>query len=84
MLAAPSATPGVSTDPARGPETTGTNREQRAKRRAVNVAQARPARHPHNKGAAQQMAADLRKRQRQRYFSSWRAITTRWIWLVPS
>jgi len=30
------------------------------------------------------MAADQRKRQLDGYFSSWRAMTTRWIWLVPS
>jgi hypothetical protein len=30
------------------------------------------------------MAADQRKRQLDGYFSSCRAITTRWIWFVPS
>ena len=29
-------------------------------------------------------AADQRKRQPQRYLSSCRAMTIRWIWLVPS
>jgi hypothetical protein len=29
-------------------------------------------------------AADQRKRRQPRYFSSCLAITTRWIWFVPS
>jgi hypothetical protein len=65
-------------------ETTGTNREQRAYRRAANAAQTRPARRPHGHPALQQMAADQRKRAPSRYLSSSRAMTTRWIWLVPS
>jgi hypothetical protein len=62
----------------------GTNREQRAFRRVGEAIQARPARRPHGHPPAQQMAADQRKRQLLRYLSSWRAMTTRWIWLVPS
>jgi hypothetical protein len=30
------------------------------------------------------IGADQRNRRSSRYFSSWRAITMRWIWLVPS
>ena len=31
-----------------------------------------------------QTGTDLRKRNPSCYFSSWRAMTMRWIWLVPS
>jgi len=30
------------------------------------------------------IGADQRNRRSSRYLSSWRAITMRWIWLVPS
>jgi hypothetical protein len=76
--------PGVSTDPARDPESTGTNREQRAYRPAVPPAPTGPQTDPHGRGAAQEIAADQRKRQPVGYFGSCRAITMRWIWLVPS
>jgi acyl-CoA reductase-like NAD-dependent aldehyde dehydrogenase len=36
------------------------------------------------KASPQTKAADQRKRRPPRYFRSWRAMTTRWIWLVPS
>ena len=38
----------------------------------------------HERGAIQETAADQRKRQPSGYFSSCLAMTTRWIWLVPS
>jgi hypothetical protein len=31
-----------------------------------------------------QIVTDLRKRESGCYLSSWRAMTMRWIWLVPS
>jgi hypothetical protein len=43
-----------------------------------------PAGHQTGRRAVHQIATDLRKYQKVRYFRSWRAITTRWIWLVPS
>jgi hypothetical protein len=43
-----------------------------------------PAGHQTGRRAVHQIATDLRKHQKVRYFSSCRAITTRWIWLVPS
>jgi hypothetical protein len=39
---------------------------------------------PHDRRAAQETPAYQRKRRPWRYFSSCRAMTTRWIWLVPS
>jgi hypothetical protein len=38
----------------------------------------------HDRSAIQETAADQRKRQPSGYFSSCLAMTTRWIWLVPS
>lgn len=76
--------PGVSTNSARGPETTGSNRKQRAYRRAIRPAPSGPQTDPHDRGKAQEMAADQHERSLPGYFSSWRAMTTRWIWLVPS
>ena len=37
-----------------------------------------------NPVTARQIVTDLRKRELGRYFRSWRAMTMRWIWLVPS
>jgi hypothetical protein len=39
---------------------------------------------PHDRSAIQKIAADQRNVQQTGYFSSCLAMTTRWIWLVPS
>jgi dienelactone hydrolase len=54
--------PGVSTNSARVPETTGTNRKQRVYRRAVRPAPTGPQIDPHRRGTAQEIAADQHKR----------------------
>jgi hypothetical protein len=56
----------------------------------TGIAPSRPARpdrpqtDPHSRATAQELAPDQRKRQPPGYFRSWRAMTTRWIWFVPS
>jgi hypothetical protein len=82
--AAPSATPGVSTNSAPRREATGTNQEQRAYRQAIRPAPIGPQTGPHDRYTTRELAADQRKRQPPGHFSRCRAITTRWILLAPS
>jgi hypothetical protein len=51
---------------------------------ACPAAVAGPQTDPRGRRAAYGIPADQRERQRPPYFSSCRAMTTRWIWLVPS
>ena len=70
---------GSSTTPGNGGNQPGTTSAP-----GVGPATADPQADQHAWDPACEMAADQRKRWQASYFRSWRAITMRWIWFVPS